>query len=149
MASSDRSPIQAWRDALQETWFEIKREDRSPRYVISAWADVKPSTAGAWKRGECTPDLGTANRLARNAASEGYLQLASLGVDDSHRIAHVSESVPVTGTVHDNLRRLDRIECDVWDAAESGDRGALRKIASKLHEEADRIAAEATTDLNE
>jgi len=148
MSSSDPSPIAAWRDALQELWFELKDESRSPRYVIAAWADCKPSTAGAWRRGECTPDLGTANRLARNAAAEGYPHLATLSLDDGHRIASIDGDVPVTGSLVDNIRDLDDLQAALWEAADCGDAGAIREIAQKLHHEADEIAAEATTSFD-
>jgi len=142
MSTSDSDPIAAWRDAYQRLWHDLEDEGRSARYVISAWADIKPSTAGAWKRGDCTPDGGTMICLARQAASEGYTRLASLSVDEGHRIAPVSDEVPVTGTITDNNRDLDQLQSRLWDAYEAGNRSIVIEIGREIKQEGDEIIAE-------
>jgi len=142
MPDSDSDPIAAWRDAYQRLWHDLEDEGRSPRYVLSAWGDVKPSTAAAYKRGECTPPIGRVIRLARNAAEEGYMHLATLCVDEAHRIAEVTEEVPVTGTITDNNRDLDRLQTELWNAYEKGDRSRVIEIGKEVKKEGDEIVQE-------
>lgn len=142
MPNPDPDPIAAWRDAYQRLWHDLEDEGRSPRHVLSAWGDVKPSTAAAYKRGECTPPVDRVIRFARKAAAEGYMHLASLCVDESHRIADVPDEVPVTGTITDNNRDLDRLQTKLWDAYESADRTRVIDIGREIKEEGDEIIAE-------
>jgi len=146
---SNRSGLDAWRDAFHDTWQALKREGRDPRSVFASWADIKPSTAYAWKNGKCDPGLDAVLRLSRAACKAGYYQMPSLFVDDGHRIVGVEDEVRVTGTLTDNIRDLDAIENRIWGAAETGDVEGLKEAANDLHQEADEIAAEATTNFNE
>lgn len=142
MSNTDPDPIAAWRDAYQRLWHDLEDEGRSPRHVLSAWGDVKPSTAAAYKRGECTPPVDRVIRFARNAAAEGYMHLSSLCVDEGHRIADVPDEVPVTGTITDNNRDLDRLQTELWDAYGDGERKRVIKIGRAIKDEGDEIIAE-------
>lgn len=149
MASSQQYSEEAWRDRLLRTWFEIEDEGLDPAHLIAQWGGRKTSTAYAWKNGKCTPSTWVAFKLARNAAASGYPELLTMLVPDNLRLAYVDDEVRVTGTLTDNIRDLDEIEAQIWRAAEAGDVEALKDAARRLHDEADEIAAEATTDLNE
>jgi hypothetical protein len=80
--------------------------------------------------------------LARQAASEGYTRLASLSVDEGHRIAPVSDEVPVTGTITDNNRDLDQLQSRLWNAYEAGNKSRVIKIGREIKQEGDEIIAE-------
>ena len=136
--------IDVWRDTIQATWQDLKDEGRDPKHMFAIWADVKPSTAYAWKNGKCTPDLGTAYRLARNAAADGYTRLADLALDASHRIASVSDEVSVDGCISDEARDITEILNDIYDAGAKGDAKRLHVLAERLHHEADELAGEAS-----
>jgi hypothetical protein len=143
MSISDRSPIDLWRDTYQEVWFRLKQEGRSPRHVIAGWADVKPSTAGAWKRGECTPGGGTMIVLARAADADGYPALARLNIASSNRLVPRADSLSVNGDLSDEARDITRLLYQIQEAEKRGDAEALRDCAEKLHKEADEVDAEA------
>ena len=142
MAFSDRDAIDVWRDAYQRLWHDLEDEGRSPRHVIAGWADIKPSTAGAWKRGDCTPRWPKILRLARSACAEDYTHLSDLTVDETHMICRRKRSAIVTGTLHDNIRDLDRVESVLWEVDETGDVGQGREAVKSLRKEADELEAE-------
>jgi DNA-binding XRE family transcriptional regulator len=140
---SASTAVDVWRDTIQATWQDLKGEGRDPKHMFAAWADVKPSTAYAWKNGKCTPDLGTAYRLARNAAADGYTRLADLALDGSHRIAKMSGEVMIDGCVSDEARDITKILNDIYEADQNGDTEKLHALAEELHHEAEQLAAEA------
>jgi hypothetical protein len=142
MAFSDRNPIDVWRDAYQRLWHDLEDEGRSPRHVISGWADIKPSTAGAWKRGDCTPQWAKILRLSRAACAEDYTHLSTLFVDETHMIAKRERAAIVTGTLHDNIRDLDQVESVLWEVQETGDVEQGRKAVRELREELTELEAE-------
>lgn len=146
MESLDSFPtaIDAWRDALQATWHDLEDEGRDPRHMIATWADIKPSTAYAWKNGKCTPDLGTAYRLARSAAADGYTRLAELAIDGSHRIAKMEGELVLDGCVQDEARDITQILSAIYEADQAGDADRLHALAEELHHEADELAGEAS-----
>lgn len=144
MSISDRDAIDVWRDTYQAVWFRLKQDGRSPRHVIAGWADVKPSTAGAWKRGECTPDGGKMIVLAKAADADGYPALARLNVADEHRLVPRDEDLAVNGDLSDETRDISRLLFQIQEAEKRGDAGALRQCAAELHKEADEVDAEAS-----
>jgi hypothetical protein len=144
MPISDRDAIDVWRDTYQAVWFRLKQDGRSPRHVIAGWADVKPSTAGAWKRGECTPDGGTMIVLAKAADADGYPALARLNVADEHRLVSRDEDLAVNGDLSDETRDISRLLYEIQEAEKRGDGDALRRCAEELHKEADEVDAEAS-----
>jgi len=146
-SDSDDFCEEAWRDRLLRTWFALQDEGRDPSHIIASWGGKKQSTAYAWKNGKCTPDTWTAFKLAKKAAADGYPQLLLMLVPDSKRLADVGDSLRVTGTITDNVRDLDQIQMRIWKAAEAGDKKALQAAANDLHDEADELAAEATTNF--
>lgn len=140
---SERSPIDRWRDTYQRVWFRLEEDGRSARHVIAGWADCKPSTAGAWKRGDCTPSGGTMNVLARNAAADGYPALAQLTIPDNCRLVDSGDNLRVNGCLDDEKRDITRILHDIQQADHQGDAEWLHRLADELHHEADEVSGEA------
>jgi len=143
MSLSDRSPIDVWRDTYQQVWFELKQDGRSPRQVIAGWGDCKPSTAGAWKRGDCTPDRETMMVLARNADDDGYPHFARLYHGQHSRLEN-REEIRVDGCLGDETRDISRILYEIQEAEKRGDARALHDLADQLHREAEEVEGEAS-----
>ena len=142
MSISDRSPIDLWRDTFQQVWFELKQDGRSPRQVVAVWGDVKPSTAGAWRRGDCTPDRETMMILARNADEDGYPHFSRLYHGDESRLVN-RKVIRVNGCLKDEKRDITRILYEIQEADRRGDDEELHRLADELHREADEVSGEA------